>query len=162
MVSAKQPLSPIQARSNYKLVGRSFGSFVSALETLAQSTGKRHSLSVWRLRTRSLSTPACCPFSLGHQLAKPGQQQGFPCRRLWQCLAPHAVPWSWLWSCSFSCSDFCESDLKDSDPRFMILIHHTIHLFCWLTAVCLPPLTPCSMCVCFVTRSRRAHCLSHL
>lgn len=30
MVSAKQPLSPFQARSNYKLVGQSFGSFVSA------------------------------------------------------------------------------------------------------------------------------------
>lgn len=36
VVSAKQPLSPIQAHSNYKLVGQSFSFFVSALETLAQ------------------------------------------------------------------------------------------------------------------------------
>lgn len=48
MVSGKQPLSLIQARSNYKLVGQSFGSFVSALDTLACCTGKLHSLSVGR------------------------------------------------------------------------------------------------------------------
>lgn len=139
MVSANQSLCPIEAHSNYKLVGQSFGSFVSTLETLAHSTGILHSPSVWKPRTKSLSTPACCPFSLGHQQAKPAQQQFVPSRRLWECLAPHAVPWWWLRTCS--CSDFCESDLKDLDPRLIFLIH----LLCWLTAVCLQPLIPYSM-----------------
>lgn len=103
MVSAKQPLSPFQARSNYKLVGQSFSSFVSALETLAQSTGKLHSLSVWRPGTKSLSTPACRPFFLGHQLAKPAQQIGIPLQEtltLRMSRTPSCVLKWWLRSCS--------------------------------------------------------------
>lgn len=77
MVSGKQPLSLIQARSNYKLVGQSFGSFVSALAVLAQCSGKLHSLSVGRHGGKTLSTAACCPFSQ-HQQA---QQMGLPFRK---------------------------------------------------------------------------------
>lgn len=140
VVSAKQPLSPIEARSNYKLVGQSFGSFVVALETLAQSTGKHHPPSVWLPRTNSLSTPACCP--LRHQLAKSAQQPWFPSRRpwLWERLATMLCRDDDSGHVLFNRSDFCESELKVPDPRFMFLIHPT--LLCTsvlLTAVCLPP-----------------------